>query len=397
MSDETDTTKQPEAEAASAAASPGGPAPGVVAPGGAVPPGHARRRTGDKLLPLLTLAGFIILGGGLAYVWTRPTPMPPMPPIPPDQSGIVAALKSEVGSLQSSLYALDMREQADVAALHAAIAAIPMNPSGPGSSAPRQAAPQPGAPQPGAPLPTASDAAIADLRAQIDALRTAQSMQVQAAQSLPSAASVTALSGRVDAMAEKQGADAEALSQRVAALKAEIDALNAEAQSLTQSTKALPQLSARSDRLALLMRAEAALSAGAPLGDIPNAPPALSRFASAAPPTEASLVLRYPDAARAAEAAGAPISDRGRFWHRIWVNVQRLVTVRQGDRVIVGDPTSGILAHAGRLLAAGDLPGTLAVLATLQGPAATAMAPWMADAQALVDARQALAQMAAAG
>jgi hypothetical protein len=201
----------------------------------------------------------------------------------------------------------------------------------------------------------------------------------------------------VDAVAQKQGSDADALSQKIADLKSQIDALNTEAQSLTQSTKALPQLSAQSDRLARLMRAEAALTAGAPLGDIPNAPAALSRFASAPPPTEAALVLSYPDAARAAAAAGGPVSSHGGFWHRIWLRAQTLVTVRQGDHVLVGDPTSGVLAHAQRLLAAGDLPGALAVLRTLQGPAATAMAPWMAQVQALVDARQALAQLAAAG
>ncbi|MCB8877355.1 COG4223 family protein [Acidisoma silvae] len=338
----------------------------------------------NRVTPLLTLAGFIILAGGMVYLWTRPVPMPSMPPIPPDQTSVVAALKSEVSSLQSAVYSLDTRERADVAALREAIANI-------------QTAPVSGAPSTAQPAATTvgSDDAIAVLKAQIAQLQSAQSAQTQAAQAMPSAASVSTLSSRVDALAEKQGGDADALRQQIATLKAGIDQLNAQAQSLAQSTKALPQLSAQSDHLTRLLRAEAALSAGTPLGDIPNAPAALSRFADTAPPTEAALVLSYPDAAAAAAKAGGPVNGRVGFWRGIWTRVQDLVTVRQGDRVLVGDPTSGVLAHAQRLLAAGDLPGALTVLKMLQGPAATAMTVWVSQAQALVDARQALAQMAA--
>jgi hypothetical protein len=79
----------------------------------------------------------------------------------------------------------------------------------------------------------------------------------------------------------------------------------------------------------------------------------------------------------------------------VLVHVEDLVTLRQGDHVILGDETSGVLAHAQRLLDAGDLSGALSVLDTLTAPAAAAMAPWEAQAKAGVAARQALAQMAA--
>lgn len=379
MTDETKTTDQPTIDPIAAA---------PTKPAADKPEAPEPRVADDrqKITPLLTVAGFVILAGGIAYLWTRPVPMPEMPSIPPDQSGVVAALKSEVSSLQSAVYALDTRERADVAALHEAIANIQTGPA----AAPSQsvAASQP------APAAT-SDDAIAALKAQIAQLQSAQSAATQAAQALPTAATVTTLSSRVDAVAQKQGSDADALHQQIADLKAQIDQLNSQAQSLTQSTKALPLLSAQSDRLTQLLHAQAALSAGAPLGDLPNAPAALTRFATAAPPTEAALVLSYPNAATAAAQAGGPTDTHSGFWHGIWLRVQNLVTVRQGDRVLVGDPTSGILAHAQRLLVAGDLPGALTVLKTLQGPAATAMADWMAKAQSLVDARAALAQMAA--
>jgi len=383
MTDETEITPRPET-------GPSDTVPQAARPvGETVPPSQpARADDRQRLLPLLTLAGFVILAGGMAYLWTRPLPMPAMPPIPPDQSGVVAALKSEVSSVQSALYALDTRERADVAALHEAIANLPSNQPGSGPAA----AAGPALSAPSVQPVAGTDDAIAALKSQLAQLQAAQT---QAAQTMPSASAVATLSSRLDSVAQKQGADADALRQQLDGLKSQIGALDTQAQSLTQSTKSLPQLLAQSDRLTRLLRVEAALSAGAPLGDIPNAPAALSRFATAAPPTEAALVLSYPDAAQAAAKAGGPTIDNRGFWRNIWLRVQTLVTVRQGDRVLVGDPTSGVLAHAQRLLVAGDLPGAVTVLKTLQGPAAAAMADWIAQAQALIDARQALAQMAA--
>lgn len=383
MTDETETPQRPETDASGTAPPAARPAEETVAP-----PRPARADDRQRLLPLLNVAGFVILAGAIAYLWTRPLPMPAMPPIPPDQSGVVAALKSEVSSIQSALYALDTRERADVAALHEAIATIPTSPPGSGQTA----ASSPAASAPPAAPAAGTDDAIASLKSQLSQVQAAQA---QAAQNVPSASAVATLSARVDAVSQKQGTDADTLRQQIDAIKGQIDALNSQAQSLTQSTKALPQLSAESDRVTRLLRVEAALSAGAPLGDIPNAPAALSRFATAAPPTEAALVLSYPAAAQAAAKAGGPAIDDGGFWRRVWLRVQNLVTVRQGDRVLVGDPTSGVLAHAQRLLVAGDLPGAVTVLKTLQGPAAAAMADWIAQAQSLIDARQALAQMAA--
>ena len=65
--------------------------------------------------------------------------------------------------------------------------------------------------------------------------------------------------------------------------------------------------------------------------------------------------------------------------------------------MLLGDPVSGILAHARQALDAGDLAGALAALKGLAGPAAAAMADWVGQAQALLDARAALASMTARG
>src|SRR6202030_3818836 len=117
--------------------------------------------------------------------------------------------------------------------------------------------------------------------------------------------------------------------------------------------------------------------------------------ATTAPPTEASLRQAFPAAARNALAVARPATDGKPLLDRVWAEAQDLVTVRQGDRVLVGDPTAGVLARARSALDAGDLSDAIANIASLNGPAAQAMAAWVADARALLDARAALAQWAA--
>ena len=150
------------------------------------------------------------------------------------------------------------------------------------------------------------------------------------------------------------------------------------------------------NRRAHAQTAVLALAAGRPLGDIPNAPPILTRFANKAPPTEAALRLAFPAAERAVLEAGIPNDNEAPLWKRISVRLEDLFVLRQGDRVLIGDPAAGILIRARAALEAGDLAGAVAALSALQGAAAAAMAGWMADAQALVAVRAALADIAAA-
>lgn len=163
-----------------------------------------------------------------------------------------------------------------------------------------------------------------------------------------------------------------------------------------EKTAGVPaQLAERANRIARIQAAFIALSVGQPLGDLPGAPPALARYATAAPPTEGALRLTFPAASRAALAADHPVSDEKPFLQRVWAEAQDLVTIRQGDHVLVGDPAAGVLAHAQAALDAGDLAGAIAAAATLSGPAAQAMAPWLDQARGLLAARAALAALAA--
>jgi hypothetical protein len=151
----------------------------------------------------------------------------------------------------------------------------------------------------------------------------------------------------------------------------------------------------RAARLAMVQQASAALMAGTPLGPLPGAPESLTRFATAAPPTETGLRAAFPAVAEQARAASRPEAVKTTLWDRALARIEQSVTVRRGEHVIVGDPAAGVLAAAQDQLNNGNLAGAVHALAALQGAAAAAVANWVAQAQALLDARAALSAMAA--
>ena len=95
--------------------------------------------------------------------------------------------------------------------------------------------------------------------------------------------------------------------------------------------------------------------------------------------------------------AGRRATGAGRgspFLSRVLDQAKELITVRQGDRVLMGNPSAGVLARARSALDAGDIAGAVAAVSGLTGPPAAAMA-WLANAKALLAARAGLADMAA--
>jgi len=165
-------------------------------------------------------------------------------------------------------------------------------------------------------------------------------------------------------------------------------------QRLAQDEAQAKALGDRATRAARLQAAAIALDAGQSLGDIPGVPAALSRFAAEKPPTEASLRLSFPEAADRAAEASRPGTDGLSVAQRMWQRVQCTVTIRDGDKVLVGAPATVVLAGARAKLEAGDLAGSVAALDGLDPGAAAVMAPWRARAQSLLDARAALAALA---
>jgi hypothetical protein len=304
-------------------------------------------------VPWFYAFGFLVLAGAIGYLWVN-TPMqngadgtgPAAPP------GEVQALDQQLQSLTARLSRLEQRPApADLATRVDALEHRPANTE-----------------------PSA-------LAARVAALEQRLSLDPQLADR------VDALAGRIDALSGKAQSGEADLDRRVDALEARLTTVAAAAQQVSA-------LNERAGRLARIQAATAALKAGQNLGELPGAPPALSRYAAAAPPTEAGLRLAFPAVARAALAASQPDTAGQPFLDRVWLRAETLVTVRQGDDVVVGDAASGVLAHARTALDAGDLAGAVNTLSALKGKAAQAVSSWLDDAKGLLAARAALTSMA---
>jgi len=191
-----------------------------------------------------------------------------------------------------------------------------------------------------------------------------------------------------------------ALEQRPAAAPAAdnsaalADKLQALEKRLAQSEAATRAAADRAAQAQRMQAAAVALEAGQKLGPLAAAHPSLSRFADTAPPTLAALRLAFPEAARAAASASHPDNSGLPVLERMWQKVESLVTLRQGDKVLIGPPAATVLAASQGRLDAGDLAGAVKSLDGLDPAAAAAIAGWRGQAQALLDARAALAAAA---
>jgi hypothetical protein len=275
------------------------------------------------------------------------------------------------------------------------------------------------------PAPSVSPEQLAALSQRVDALQRQVDQMRQAAQQTPSQDAAAAppsppvdlapLEARIAALEQRPPAPAPApapAAPDLGPIEQKLDNVAAEAQQATAAQAALGskladlqqqlaaaqakagQLAGKANSAERLTQTRVALDDGLPLGTIPDAPPALAKFATVPPPTQAALRLSFPQAAAAAVHASEPGSSGKSLGERMWLRAVSLVTVKQGDRVLVGSPTAEVLGAAQARLDAGDLAGTLKELDRLDGPAAQAMAQWRGQAQALLDARAALDQMA---
>lgn len=311
------------------------PEPAAEPPAAAPPPPL-------RLLPWLSGIGFVVLAVGLLWVWQHPFPPPTTPQ--------VEALTRQLDDLQSRLANLEHR-----------------------------------------PPPATAAPDLAPIEARLKALE-----QRPADASTPP--DLAPFAARITALEQRRPPDLAPLQSQIATLANRDQTAQSDvARRLDAEEARLTTLEKAAGRAAQILAARIALDSGQQLGALQGAPPALARFAAAKPPTEAQLVLAFPPAAAAALAASRPATDGLPFLDRIWLRAQDLVTIRQGDRVIVGDAAAGVLARARGSLDAGDLAGAVTAVATLTGPAAQPMADWLAQARALLDARAALAAWATQG
>jgi hypothetical protein len=348
------------------------------------PPGAASHRRRGAM-PALCALGFVLLVGGLAWVWNQQQMLRQRVAEQASAAALdparLAALQSDLATLRQRLQRLEQRPAApavDLGALDSRLSALEQRPAAPAVDL------------------GALDARVSALEHRPAAPAvdlSALDSRVSALEHRPAAPAVdlSALETRLSALEQRPPAAAPEVSGAVASLGDRLATLE---QRLAQSEQAETSVAARAGRIARLQAASAALEAGQPLGVLPDAPAALTRFATARPPTEAALRLSFPAAAKRAEAASLPSTQGESLVQRMWQRAQSLITVRQGNKVVIGAPAATVLASARERLEAGDLAGAVAALGQLDGPAAQAMADWREQAQALLDARTALTQMA---
>ncbi|HYZ32252.1 MAG TPA: hypothetical protein VE684_08225 [Crenalkalicoccus sp.] len=357
---------------------------------------EASRRRRLDLLPVLYLIGLLVLGGTLFFLYRHP----PAVRLEAQDANRVQTLQSQVQGLREQVAELQSRPappaapSADVTQLQQRMESLEKRPaaSGPGPDmgalANRVQALE------NRPAPN-----LAPLTARIDALEQRKAVdlapleqRIAALERRPQV-DLAPVTQRLDQLAAQTREATGRINQRLDALEQRVGQVEAQAKQTQASVDAIAQKALLASKL---QGASAALAAGQKLGDIPGAPPALARFANEAPPTEASLRLSFEKYAEAAQRASQPaIMDNQDFGTRLWNRAQQVVTVRQGDRVLLGDPISGVIAHAREALDAGDLTGAVKALDGLAGPAAAAMKPWVDQARALLEARAAIASMAA--
>jgi hypothetical protein len=291
---------------------------------------------GTPWLAILSGIGFLILAGAIWYVWQNP--------VTPAQLATSAA---SIRALEERLQALDAR-----------VSRIEQMPA----------------------PPSAAD--LGKVSARIDALEGRIGDQTQFATRIDQTA------GRIEALSGRSQAATDALKQQ-------LDAASTKISSLQASSTSVATAGSRIDRLIRIQSASVALENGRPLGSLPDAPPAVARFADKAPPTEAQLRLAFVQVQRAALAASKVDTTERPFLERVLGKAEELMTIRRGNDVVVGNSTVAALGQADAAVQAGDFPTALKAMDQLDPSAQKVSADWVAQVKSLLDARAALAEMAA--
>jgi hypothetical protein len=234
------------------------------------------------------------------------------------------------------------------------------------------------------------------------------------------AQALSALSDRVAALEQRTTALAAANSSQAASdatkgLQADVQALS---QKLAEQSQLLAKLQSQeasggADRTdaALVVAAgqlRAALQTSRPYAAELQAVEALARDqpdtlaelrkldgrAQQGVPTLATLTQQFPALAQRVARARTPAAADDSWRARALAKLKGLVTVRRvGDRSAELDGSDAGLAAAVAALGNGDLAGAVSAARRLEGPAAQAVAPWLEDAQARLDAEASLAAL----
>jgi len=363
----------------------GGPVPPNA---GAAPSATPAPRRGGTPLPL-TLLLFLALAGGNYWTWTHAQSAPPPHDDPqPAIDAVKSELADKLQALAARIETLEKQSGTaadagkrldDIAATQTQLAAAVQKLQQDAAQKPA-GEPALAATPPVQPAQSGDAQQNADLSSKLDQALTQEK------------ASLDAIDQRLGKLEQANGAATQAQDN-----KQTIDTLASRVEKLEQGEAQIAGVKQDATLAVKLSAAQVALSSGQPLGALPGAPEALARFANSAPPTEESLRADFPAVAKAVLDASRPEESEKSLFSRAMARLEQTITLRQGDRVIVGDPAAGVVATAQQDLNNGNLQGAVDALATLNGRAAQAADHWLIQARSLLAARAALAQLAAHG
>jgi hypothetical protein len=245
----------------------------------------------------------------------------------------------------------------------------------------------------------AGDQAVADLTSRVGAL------EGRLGQAEGAGAEIAGLASRVGAVEQQLAAgrqEATSLTGQVGALGTRVDVLAEGLEQLQQRTASTEQRRTQLATLAgTLAQLDAAIEQGQPFANlldglrdqedpaVRQAVEDLQPAAAAGVPGLSALRSSFGDVAnQIVHAARAPQGDG--LLQQAAGNLMSLVTVRPVGADVEGDSAAARVARAEAALDNGDLAGAASELEALDGPAAAAAAPWLAEARPRLAAEAAL-------
>jgi ABC-type transporter Mla subunit MlaD len=311
--------------------------------------------------------------------------------------GVGTSLGERIASLEEQLGAIDTGAAAAVAPERVATLESDVAELGATLARLREAVPSAGA---------AGDEAVADLASEVDALGRRLG-QVQGA-----GGEVEGLAGRLGAVEQQIAArqqDTTGLIEDLASLGGQVEALSARADALAEGLDQLEQQIAstedRRTQVAILARAvaqlDAAIEQGEPFanqleglqgqGDpaVAQAVEKLQPAAVSGVPSLAALRSSF-DAVANQIVHAARVPEGEGLLEKAAGNLMSLVTVRPVGADIEGNSAAARVARAEAALDDGELAVAVAELEALDGAAAEAAAPWLAEARPRLAAEAAL-------
>lgn len=326
-----------------------------------------------------------------------PRPLPPPPP-PSRRSGVLlaallgGALAAAGGFALSHYNLLNLRGEVDPAALEARLTALDKAVADTRIAADK-AATEARALAEATAAGTGAEALSGEVAALGAKLAEVESTLAAAATGSGglSEAAIAQLQAQIDALKSQPAADPEAIR---ATVQAELEArAGQDAEAAAQAAEAARLQSAKD---AALLTLREAMASGAPYGAalsamaLPQAPEILTQYAESGLPTLAQLQAEFPDPARAALDAALRAESGNSVSSGLW----SFLRIQTGARSLTpqeGDDPDAVLSRAEAAVTAGDLPAALTELALLPPESQPALADWITRAQDRIAAETAIA------